>query len=130
MASSPSSTNLPKAFLVLLLLVLALNLGLIAPYLLALFLGWILATVLAPLYVRMSRKTKRHRTSSLIATLIATFTIILPIGAFGFLTVKNLIRIVGPYAKSGVDPDVWVVRLQKVPLVNRAFEGPEEIRAF
>jgi len=130
MSSPTSSSALPRAFLMILLFVLALNLGLVAPYLLAVFLGWIFATVLTPFFRWATRKLRRPKLAALLATLLATFTIILPIGAFSFLTVKNIVRVVEPYVKSGIDSDVWVARAQEIPLVTRVFDGPDELREF
>jgi len=127
---TPSPTNVSKAFLILLIVTGLLTIGMVAPYLLAVFLGWILATVLRPLYqFLIARKWKPTR-AALVGALIATFTIILPIAGFGFATVKNLIRVVSPYAKGGLDGEVWAGRILRIPIVRSIFESPEEFKVF
>lgn len=130
MISSTVSRNLPKAFLFILLLVVLLNLVLVTPYLLALFLGWIFATVLKPLHGFLLRKKWGPKWAALCATFVATFMIILPLVGLGFVTVKNLIGLVSSYSKQGVDVDALVARVQGIPFVNQIFSDLGEFRSF
>jgi predicted PurR-regulated permease PerM len=125
------SRNVHKAFLVALLVVFLANFALVAPYLLAVFLGWLLSTVLQPLHDRLREKQGWNSApASLVSTLVATFTIILPIVGFAFLTVKNLIRTIGPHVKDGLNVDTWVEKIERIPLAHRIFDGTDEIRNF
>jgi predicted PurR-regulated permease PerM len=130
MQNAPSPLSLAKAFVVLLVLLLLLSIGMVAPYLLAVFLGWILATVLRPLYAFLVRKRWKPTWAATLATAVATFTIILPIVGFGAATVSKLIRVVAPYANDGLDADHWAAQIAELPFATSIFHGPEEIRAF
>jgi predicted PurR-regulated permease PerM len=98
--------------------------------LLALFLGWIFATVLKPLHGFLLRKKWGPKWAALCATFVATFMIILPLVGLGFVTVKNLIGLVSSYSKQGVDVDALVARVQGVPFVNQIFSDLGEFRSF
>ncbi len=128
----PSGDHIPKAFLILLLFVFFANFTMVAPYLLAVFLGWLLALILDPVDVRLRKffKLKHRGFAPLISTLIATFTIILPIAGFGFLTVKQLTKILGPIAERGFEVETVVARIQNISLVNKLVDDPEELRTM
>jgi predicted PurR-regulated permease PerM len=130
MRTLPSPPKLAKAFLALLILLLVLSIGMVAPYLLAVFLGWILATVLRPFYAFLVRKRWKPTWAAALATAAATFTIILPIVGIGIATVSNLIRVVGPYAGAGLGADRWADQIARLPFATSIFQGPEEIQAF
>jgi predicted PurR-regulated permease PerM len=130
MKVTESSRNVFKAFLVLLVVVFLANFVLVAPYLLAVFLGWLLSTVLEALHTKLLERGWNRGPASLVATLVATFTIILPITGFGIVTVKNLIRVIGPLMKDGMNVDTWVEKFERLPLAHRFFDNTEEIRAF
>jgi predicted PurR-regulated permease PerM len=130
MKVTEASRNVLKAFLVLLIVVFIANFILIGPYLLAVFLGWLLSTVLGALHTKLLDRGWKRGPASLVATLVATFTIILPIVGFGIVTVKNLIRVIGPLMKDGMNVDLWVEKVETFPLARRFFDNSEEIRAF
>lgn len=130
MQNAPSALGPARAFLVLLILLLLLTIGMVAPYLLAVFLAWILATVLRPFYGFLVRRRWKPTWAAILATTVATVTIILPIVGFGIATVSNLIRIVAPYAKQGLDVDWWTAQIARLPFAVSVFHGPDEIRTF
>lgn len=125
-----SQRNIPRAFLVFLILIIAISFTMFAPYLLALYFGWIISTVLTPMHHRLVARGWKPSRSALLGTLIALFTMVLPIVGFGFATVKNLIKVIGPYAQSGFKIDDWLERIHTFPLIHRLFDDVGEMRAF
>ncbi|MBS1958927.1 MAG: AI-2E family transporter [Bdellovibrionales bacterium] len=122
--------NLYRAFLVLLVTVFLVNLTMLAHYLMPLFLGWVFSTVLNPFHKWLIFKKWKTQRAGLVSTLAALFVIILPIGGFGFALVKNLIRIIAPLAKSGVNIDAMIGRIYSFPIAARVFEDQDDLRLF
>lgn len=122
--------NIPWAFLVFLIVVLLINLTMIAPYLLAIYFGWIIATVLTPMQNRLIRKNWKPNYAALAGTFTALFTLIIPIVGFGFGMVKSLIRVIGPYTQSGINVEEWMGKIYSFPLAREAFDSQLEMTAF
>ena len=76
-------------FLGLLLLFLGINLLMIGPYLLAILMGAILATITYPLYMRLRRIHFGRRTAAALITLAVLFLGIGPLGSFTYLAAKQ-----------------------------------------
>jgi predicted PurR-regulated permease PerM len=128
--SETNQKNIPWAFLTFLILILLLNLVMFAPYLLAIYFGWIISTVLHPMQERLEHKGWKPPRAALLGTLVALFTMVIPIGGFGYATVKNLANLIGPYTQSGVNVDRVIERVYSVPLAHRFFDDQNEMRAF
>src|SRR5690606_2717603 len=116
--------------LVLLILIVLVSFVMFAPYLLAIYFGWIISTVLTPMHRRLVARGWKPSRSALLGTLLALFTMILPIVGFGIATVKNLIKVIGPYAQSGFKLDDWLERAHTFPMMSQIFEDVGEMRAF
>jgi predicted PurR-regulated permease PerM len=128
--SSPASTrSLPRAFLVFLVVALALNLWLVFPYLLALFLGWILSTVVKPVYEWLTGKKIERHLAAILALLGASFSVILPSVALGFSVVRTLTKLVNQVSQSGFDWAGLETRVYEWPLVNRLFESESDLHS-
>ncbi len=96
------------ATLIFFLILTALAVGgmiyMIAPYLLALTIGVILATLVRPLYKRIDHWLKGRRVlSSTLATLIVIFLIVAPVLTFGILAVKQAVNL----AQRAIEADVF-----------------------
>lgn len=128
--SEESQKNIPWAFLILLIIILVLNLILFSPYLLALYFGWIISTLLQPLQDRLLRHGWKPSRAALLGTVTALFTMVLPIAGFGIATVKNLIRVIKPYTESGINVDFIIDRVYGLPLARQFFDDPDELRLF
>ncbi len=125
-----SQKNIPWAYLTFLILVVLINFALIAPYLLAIYFGWIIATVLTPLHHWLLKKKWNLKHAALFETFLSLFVIILPIAGFGFGLVRSLIRVVKPYAQSGLSMEQWMGKVYAFPLAQQAFDSQEEMTAF
>lgn len=129
MSRKSDSRNLPWAFLVILILVSATNFLFVAPYFMALFLGWLLAAVLRPIDRRLLARNWKPSYTALVSTLIATFTIIVPIVVFGFFTAKSLVKALAPLSK-GVSIQEWSSRISAFPMVSTLFETEEDLTLY
>ena len=127
---SDEQRNIPWAYLAFLIIILLTNLTLVAPYLLAIYFGWIISVVLTPLQNWCLKKNWKQKHAALFGTLLSLFMLILPVVGFGFGLVKNLIRLIGPYTESGVNLDEWFGKLYEFPLVQKAFDNQQEMTAF
>lgn len=122
--------SLAKAFLVFLLFVIVVNLGLVAPFFLTLFLGWMLCEILRKFYNFLLAKGIRAPLASLLATITAAIVIVAPIALFAVATIKKGGKwIVGIIQ----DPQVvqtWAAKAYELPLVSRFFESAEEFNEW
>jgi predicted PurR-regulated permease PerM len=121
------NNNLAKAFLTFLILILIINLGLIAPYLLALFLGWMLAMLMRPFHLRMTAKKIKAHWAALASTLIVTFTIIIPVGVFTALTIQSLGKLFKAAGKEGIGKEYLVTKLENIPFLSRLFDDRDAL---
>jgi len=121
------SNNLSRTFLAFLILVLLVNLALLAPYLLSLFLGWMLAMLMRPIQSRMLKKKIKAHWASLVSTLIVTFTLIIPVGVFTALTIQSLGKVFKAAGTEGISKEYLVLKIENIPLVSRFFDDREAL---
>lgn len=128
--SEENQKNIPWAFLTFLILILLLNVVMFAPYLLAIYFGWIISTILHPMQCKLELRGWKPSRAAFLGTIIALFTMVIPIGGFAYATVKNLSKVIKPYTESGVDVDRIIERVYSIPLAHHFFDDRDEMRAF
>lgn len=122
--------SLAKAFLIFLLFVIVVNLGLVAPFFLTLFLGWMLCEILRKLNNFLLAKRMKPSIASLLSTIAAAIVIVAPIALFAVATLRKGGKwIVGIIQ----DPEVvrtWSAKAFDIPLVARFFDSAEDFNEW
>ncbi|MBC7385862.1 MAG: AI-2E family transporter [Cryobacterium sp.] len=127
---SLSSKPLAWAFFILLVLAVALNLGLVSPFFLTLFLGWMLAEILRPFYARLLNRKVPPLWASLIATLAMTLVIVGPVAVFSIATIRRVSKTIAALGQDMKGLEGLGDKAYQLPLVARFFESTEEFRGW
>jgi len=121
------NTHLAKAFLTFLVLIALVNLALVAPYLLSMFLGWMLAMLMRSINHRMLQKKIKAHWAALISTLIVTFTIIIPVGVFTALTIQSLGKLFKAAGQEGISKEYLVSKIEEIPFITHLFDDRDAL---
>jgi predicted PurR-regulated permease PerM len=121
---------LAKTFLFFLVGVIAVNLGLVAPFFLTLFLGWMLCEILRSFHNFMLDKRVRPWLASLLATLAATFVIVVPISVFAVATIRKGGKWLVSLVQDPQEIERWANKLHTMPLVDRFFDSSDEFNQW
>lgn len=113
-------------FLIALGAVFLFNTAMIAPFLLSIFLGWLLYVVLIPVHEILTRRRIGRRWAALITTLSAALTMIIPIATFGVSASSRMAPLFTRITKPGGEFDILVSRLSNWSVIKRLFGSSQE----
>lgn len=115
-------------FVIFLLLVLGLNFYMVAPYLLALLMGGILAIVTRPLYEKLRNKKVGPKTASAIVVLLTAIVVIAPLSGMIIMAVNQALE-VGKHlvATKALSVSDWVEQISHWPVVRTFLSNPQEV---
>ncbi len=116
-------------FLALLLLSLSVTLKMVAPYLLSILMGGILAVLSYPFYQKLRDRRMGPKTSAACVTLAVTLLVILPLAAFAMVSVKQAIAF-GQYLASqeGFSFQSILDKVSQLPVVRSLISDPSQIQ--